>query len=375
MKQFLLTLLLFGFLCLNGIGVPFAESNSFSRIEWPKTDFNKRSIKLEEILSGGPPKDGIPAIDTPSFISVVSAQNWLSDFEPVISVEINGKAKAYPLQILMFHEIVNDDLNGKAISVTFCPLCNTSIVFSRWVNGQKLDFGTTGRLRNSDLIMYDRQTESWWQQFTGEALIGSYTGTQLEELTSQIVSFNTFYTQYPDGQVLSRKTGFSRQYGKNPYRGYDDINNTPFLMRGQIDDRLPPMERVLSVTTEKNAKIYPFSVLTESNVFPDVLGNISLVIFNTGQIYSALDASTIRQSKTVPAYTVFSTEIEAQTLHFYWQNNSIYDRETSSKWNVMGKAVDGKLKGKQLKPMKQGVHFAFAWLAFNPDVEIYRQSN
>lgn len=349
----------------------FTGTAFFSSIEWPKTDFNKRNISFEEILSGGPPKDGIPAIDDPVFIKINQAEKWLNPFEPVISVAINGVAKAYPLQILMFHEIVNDEINGQAISVTFCPLCNTSIVFSREVNGIRLDFGTTGRLRNSDLIMYDRQTESWWQQFTGEAIIGFYTGVELTELNSQIISFENYRKHNPDGLVLSRKTGFNRQYGSNPYRGYDHIDNVPFLMRSPVDNRLPPMERVLSVKINNKRKLYPFSTLSKSTILNDKLSTIALVIFKTGETYSALDQNKITESKKIPAYSVFSPLIQNKALHFYDKNGFIYDRETNSRWDVLGRSIQGKFKGQQLKSIQHGIHFAFAWLAFNPDVEIY----
>jgi len=138
--------------------------------EWPKTDFENSSVDHSEIMSGGPPKDGIPAIDNPAFIDASVASEWLKDKEPVIAIEIDGIARAYPLQILMWHEIVNDEIGDSAVSVTFCPLCNASIVFDRDLDGVRYDFGTTGRLRLSDMVMYDRQTETWWQQFTGEGI-------------------------------------------------------------------------------------------------------------------------------------------------------------------------------------------------------------
>jgi len=370
----ILSLYIIGFLFIQ---IPFhiaaaSEAVKFSSVEWPKTDFNKHNISFDEILSGGPPKNGIPAIDKPRFVKSDNAKKWLKPLEPVIAIKLGSEAKAYPLQILMFHEIVNDVLNGQAIAVTFCPLCNSSMVFSRKVNGRTLDFGTTGRLRNSDLIMYDRQTESWWQQFTGEGLIGFYTDTELTELTSNIISFQAFQQHYPNGKILSRETGFSRQYGKNPYRGYDDINNTPFLMRGPIDTRLPPMERVLSVKISDQQKLYPFSTIDDSTIIHDKFNGQPLVIFKTGDIYSALDQYNIDDSKKVSAYSVFSTTLNSKQLHFYFEDKTIKDRETKSEWSVVGKAVKGKLKGKQLPALSHGIHFAFAWLAFNPNVEIFK---
>jgi hypothetical protein len=189
-----------------------------------KTDFSKHSVPYGEILSGGPPKDGIPAIDEPNFISVNEANQWLNDREPVVFVQVGDDARAYPIQILIWHEIVNDAVGDEPLMISFCPLCNTAIAFERTFNGQILDFGTTGRLRYSNLIMYDRQTETWWQQATGDAIAGELTGAQLEFYPASMISWGDFKSLYPDGKVLSRETGYSRNYGNNPYFGYDNIN-------------------------------------------------------------------------------------------------------------------------------------------------------
>ena len=170
------------------------------------TDFSRRTVAWDEILSGGPPKDGIPAIDNPTYESVGEAGQWLSERDPVIFFANNGEARAYPLSILMWHEIANDEVGGLPVSVTFCPLCNASIVFARQLDDTILDFGTTGRLRNSDLIMYDRQSETWWQQFTGEAIIGEHVGRQLNILPSQVISFGDYAARFPEGSVLARPT-------------------------------------------------------------------------------------------------------------------------------------------------------------------------
>ncbi|MDQ4106365.1 MAG: DUF3179 domain-containing protein, partial [Actinomycetota bacterium] len=145
-----------------------------------ETDFSRHSVPYSEIRSGGPPKDGIPAIDEPRFVGVAEADRWLETREPVILLRVADKVRAYPIQIIMWHEIVNDTVGGVPVAVTFCPLCNTAIAFERTVEGRELDFGTTGRLRFSNLIMYDHQTESWWQQATGEAIAGELTGKQLK---------------------------------------------------------------------------------------------------------------------------------------------------------------------------------------------------
>ena len=168
------------------------------------TDFSIHTIPYSEVLSGGPPKDGIPSLEAPQFVSISEAEEWMESVEPVILVEINGDARAYPIQILMWHEIVNDEVGGKPVVVTFCPLCNTGIVFGRTVSGQELDFGTTGRLHNSNLIMYDRQTETWWQQATGEGIAGELTGSQLVFLPTAMISWEDFKNAHPSGLVLSQ---------------------------------------------------------------------------------------------------------------------------------------------------------------------------
>ncbi len=196
--------ILFVWICTMSAGLQLASAQT-SRYSaaWPNTDFDLRAIDLNEIQSGGPPKDGIPSIDHPNFDNVNDAALWVDPLEPVIAVNVNGDAKAYPLKILIYHEIVNDELSGVPISVTFCPLCNASIVFDRRFQGAVLDFGTTGLLRMSDLVMYDRQTETWWQQFSGKAIVGSYVGGELTRIPSSIVSFESFRSGFPNGLVLS----------------------------------------------------------------------------------------------------------------------------------------------------------------------------
>jgi len=339
--------------------------------EWPLTDFSKTTIDMSEVLSGGPPKDGIPAIDKPEFLSFNQAKNWIGESEPVIALEHKGVAKAYPLQILIYHEIVNDVIANLKVAVTFCPLCNASIVFNRSVQGNLLSFGTTGRLRNSDLIMYDRQTESWWQQFEGEGIVGRYAGEILEQVPSQIISFKNYQTLYPNGKVLSRNTGFSRPYGNNPYPGYDDINNVPFLMKNTIDKRLPPMERVIGVTLDGKTKLYPFSKLEDKQILQDDSFN-GIVIFSTGQVNSALDKRKIGHSKLTRTYAVYDASLDGKIINFRYENGKLLDRKTKSEWLVTGKAVSGQHKGRQLKKLNYGEHFAFAWLAFKPDAIIFR---
>lgn len=354
------------------IGAPaFATSRYAS--SWPSTDFDKTSIDLGEIISGGPPKDGIPAIDNPQFVSIDDARSWLDSTEPVVVVRIAERARAYPLQILMYHEIVNDTLSEVPISVTFCPLCNAAIAFDRRVDDNVLDFGTTGLLRKSDLVMYDRQTESWWQQFTGTAIVGELMGTKLQTLPAPIAAFGDFTEAFPQGEVLSRKTGYRRSYGNNPYRGYDSITDRPFLYRDPVDPRLPPMERVLNISVNDVHRIYPMTELKDAPVVNDRVGDLPVVVFSREGVRSALDRADISASKQILALAAYHRVAgDGTLLSFDIRDGEIRDRETGSTWTFFGTAIDGPLAGTQLAAVDGGVHFAFAWLAFNPRSEIYR---
>ncbi len=370
--QFIFPLLAVVFLLAFHVDPSEAQLRQWVKNEFPKTDFENSIVDFDEILSGGPRKDGIPAIDDPKFIMQHQATRWLNPQEPVISVEINGAARAYPIQILIWHEIVNDELNGKHISVTFCPLCNASLVFDRNVDGEILDFGTTGRLRYSDLIMYDRQTESWWQQLTGKGLVGKYAGKRLNTLNSYIVSFQEFRKAYPNGLILSRTTGHAREYGMNPYRGYDDINNSPFMIKDSTDPRLPPMERILSVSVNDKYRVYPYSELNNHPVINDDLHGVPIVVLSKQDSVSPLDLPKISESRTIPSVTAFRRYVNDLQLTFYSENNRILDKQTGSQWNLFGQAIDGQLQGKQLASVESHVNFAFAWLVFYPDSEIYK---
>jgi hypothetical protein len=340
-----------------------------------KTDFSKHNVPYGEIFSGGPPKDGIPALKDPQFVSVSEADAWLKPVEPVILVQVGDDARAYPIQILMWHEIVNDTVDGEPLLVTFCPLCNTAIAFKRTVNGQVLDFGTTGRLRYSNLIMYDRQTETWWQQATGEAIAGELTGAQLEFYPATIISWQDFKASYPQGQgtVLSRETGYARDYGRNPYLGYDDVNNPPFLYQGPATlDRLPPVARVLTIDLNGEAVAYPYETLEKIGAVNDTVGGQAVVIVWQAGMASPLDSSTTASGRDVGAAAAFSRIVKGQALTFVADSGIIKDNETDSTWNILGAATSGQLAGTQLTPVVSINHFWFSWAAFKPETRIYQ---
>ncbi len=335
---------------------------------WDLTDVCKSAEGVfYEIISGGVGRDGIPPIDNPQFDDFEAADQWLQPASPVIAVAVNGSARAYPLAILTRHEIANDQIGDTAIAVTFCPLCNSAIVFNRQVGDAMLRFGVSGLLRNSDLIMWDDLTQSLWQQLTGEGIVGAYTGTLLDIIPSQLVGYGAFKEQYPQGQVLSAQGRF---YGRNPYVGYDS-NAQPFLFAGTPDPRLPATERVLALTIDGAGIAYPFSLLSEEIVINDSFADLEVVALWQPGAFSALDAARIDESYDAGMAALFDRAIDGMALTFTIKDGEIVDEETGSVWNIFGSAISGELAGTQLRTLNAFPHFWFAWAAFYPDTEIH----
>jgi hypothetical protein len=345
------------------------------------TDLTQHTVPLSELRSGGPSKDGIPSIDAPQFVRAEAAANWIAPQEPVILLEHQDEAKAYPLQILTFHEIVNDRIAGTPVAVTFCPLCYSAIVFERTLDGEPVTFGVSGLLRKSDLVMYDRKTESLWQQLTGTAIVGTRAGTTLDQLPAQIVSFRQFRARHPGAPVLSRETGHDRPYGQNPYAGYDDIDKRPFAFRGETDGRLPPMMKVVAVSEGGQYRAYPHPVTKQERVVHDTIGDRPIAVFHAQGAVSALDARRIADSKATGSTGVFDRRVDTSAvdgtaidgpLRFRYTDGRFVDTQTESTWSITGRATSGPLEGTQLQRLPHGDYFAFAWLAFRPETTIYR---
>ena len=295
--------------------------------EWPDTDFSRHSINFEDIISGGPPKDGIPSIDEPRF-KAISETRGIPDSEPVIVFTHNDETKVYPLRIMMWHEIVNDNIGGIPVVVTYCPLCNAAIVFDARMDGAPLTFGTTGKLRNSDLVMYDRQTESWWQQFTGDAIVGASTGSSLKMLPSRIEAFGLVRGRHKDALVLSPENQITRDYGSNPYVGYD-TSVMPFLFQGDLPPNVNPMMRVVVVEGE---------------------------------------------AWTLP-HLMAKGVIEHKDIVIRWEagQNSALDTRTISRGRDVGNVIVQRKEGTGTGAPKDVVHhvtFAFVYYAFHPDGQL-----
>ena len=291
MKKLSLTLMICGLMAF-AVSLAEATPERWTREGW-KTDFAQTSIDLKDILSGGIGRDVIPPIDQPKFKPAAEITH-VQETEPVVGVEINGDARAYPLQMMTWHEIVNDQFGDVPVAVTYCPLCNSAIVFERTVGGKVLDFGTTGKLRNSDLVMYDRQTQSWWQQFIGEAIVGEMTGEKLKSIPARLESFANFKTRFPDGKVLVPNNDGMRAYGRNPYAGYDS-SRSPFLYRGEMPEGIEPMARVVAYKVDGKLQALALSLLAKNGKME--IGDV-VFTWTKGQ-NSALDTRQIAEGRDV----------------------------------------------------------------------------
>ncbi len=287
------------------LALPAFAQQDIWQYEWPNTDFSKKSVSFNEIMSGGPPRDGIPAVNDPTMISV-NKETRLGEREPVMTVELAGQVpRAYPIRYLMFHEIANDMIGDTPVAVTFCPLCNSGITFDRRIKGKTLTFGVSGKLRNSDMVMFDRETESWWQQFLGKGIVGEMTGVKLKKLPSWMESWAEFKARNPDGLVMDQPDA-RRPYGTNPYTGYD--SGTPFLYRGENPPHgIGPLERVVVIGN----RAWPLSRFANVAEITEKGVTISWV---KGQA-SALDKRSIAKSRDVGSIRVRDVNSGKDVIH------------------------------------------------------------
>lgn len=327
-------------------------------------------IDSDAVRSGGPPPDGIPPIDSPNYDNVGDI-DFLEPTEPILLLEVNGDVRGFPIQIMTWHEIVNDTIGGVPVTVSFCPLCNSAVAFERQIDDIEFDFGTSGSLFNSSLVMYDRQTETLWTHFDGRAVIGALTGIELAKIPVQTVSWDDFRTTFPDALVLNRDTGFNRRYGANPYVGYDEAGDRPFLFDGAIDGRLAPKERVVAIRGVEDTVIVPTFVLLEKGaVALEVDGRSAVALFDAGTS-SALDESEISDGRDVGATGVFARTVGDVTVDLTANGDGTFtDSTTGSTFDLFGRGLDGSLVGEQLDRIEALDTFWFAIAAFAPDAQI-----
>lgn len=336
-------------------------------------EFPDPLINPRDLISGGPPPDGIPPIDDPAFLPVQGNLELLPDVEPVVALEINGDARAYPIRAMVWHEIVNDTVGGVPVSVTYCPLCNSAATYERTIEGSETTFGTSGRLFASALVMYDRATESLWTHYNGEAVVGVLAGTRLVEHASPLLSWADFREAYPTGQVLDwTQSGVDRDYGRNPYTGYDDPDNTPFLFRGALDDRAQAMQRVVGVELDAVSVAYALDGLSigEGSATNTTVGGQPVVIFWKAGQSSALDDGSIPGGRDVGSVAVFDPIVDGQSLTFEYLATGFADAQTGSTWSIAGEAIDGPLAGTRLERIAHLDTFWFAWSTYQPGSDL-----
>lgn len=327
-----------------------------------------------QIISGGPPPDGILPIDEPCFDDVATADGWLEPQSPVMVVEVGDDRRAYPLAIMTQHEIANDVIGGQPVVVTYCPLCNSGLAFFRTVDGTVLDFGTSGRLFQSNLVMYDRQTRTLWSQFLGEAVVGDLVPVELERIATALLSWEEFRDSTPEGLVLSPDTMPSRDYGRNPYPGYEGSGDA-FLFEGPRDERLDPNTRVVGIGDAEDAVAVPLPDLQDDRVVRvEVDGQPMTVWWAPGQA-SALDRSEVDLGQDVGSTGAFVPVVDGEELSFRVDpddETAFVDDQTGSAWNLLGVALEGELQGATLEPVSRDDTFWFVWFAFRPDTRIAR---
>ena len=371
-SDLIMLIVLIGGFIVGGVVVLWQWQRSMGDVMW-ETNFDKHSVPLEKIVSTGIGRDyRIVPIDNPIFHDADKAKMWLHSTSPVIVVTIDEVTRAYPLIVLLRHEIVNDHIGAEYFAVTYCPLCNSPIVFDRQVGDIVLRLGVSGNLYSGNFLMWDNHTESMWQQFTGIAIVGDYTGTELDIVPSQLVGFSTYTERFPDGVVLA---GDAMQpdlnYNMNPYVGYD-TSQSPLMNDAPMDKRLQPMERVLAATVDLTPVAYPFAILSTERVINDTIQGQPVVAFWEAGAASVLDAMSVEQSQDVGQAALFNRSLNGETLTFRYEDEHIYDNETNSEWNIFGEAIAGELAGERLERYNCFPHFWFAWSSAYPETLLYQ---
>ena len=344
--------------------------------DWPDQDWSRHTVPFGQIIRGCGARDCIVALDAPGAVST-DGPYGVARFAPLDEVDYAGNlpigvlrvgevVRGYPLHVLTFHEIVNDVVDGVPVVASFCPLCNTVLAFDRRVDGEVLDFGVSGNLRHSDLIMWDRQTETWWQQATGEGIVGRHAGVLLRALSMSVISFGDFKRAFPDADILTEETDFSYLYGNNPFPNYDSSAVPRFFM-WRPDSRLPALERVVALSGEGLAIAVPYATLTEVALATVDLAGKQVVVFWAPGTLSALDKVEIAASRDIGSAAAYLPEVDGRRLTFTAAGPGRFvDDQTGSVWDVTGLARSGPLAGSRLPTVDHATPFWFAWAAFNP---------
>ena len=340
--------------------VPTSISGSKATVALSAQEEDKSIVPLDQIVSGGPPPDGIPSIDNPKFMSVKEADKILEDSELVVGLSVNGDIRAYPLQILVWHEIVNDNVGGVPVAITYCPLCFTNQVFNRTLeDGNMIEFGTSGKLYNSNLVMYDRVSNSLWSQGLAQGIIGKYAGVNLQRIPFDVANWKEWKQLYPESKILSRDTGFNRPYGADPYGDYYTNSEVLFPI-SNTDNRLGLKEIMIGLENSGQYKAYKLQDVEDKKIINDEISNKSIAVFSSFPFM----------------VRVFNRPVvDGQVLQFKYnsQNSTFIDLNTGSEWNFEGVAINGGLKGKKLTRLPFDEGFWFEWVAFHPETQLFKK--
>ena len=320
-----------------------------------------------DILGPGNNRDAIPPIYQPQFESVESADSWLENDDLVGVLALDDEVHVYPLRMLVYHEVANDQIASVPVLVTFCPLCDTVIAFDRRVTGEALLFGVSGKLLHKNLIMWDHQTESWWQQASGMAIVGDLAGEQLDFLPIRTLFWRDVRQNMPRARVLSRESGFPESeagFYNIKMCPTDYSTEPPLWTGGPTSEALSLHARVVGLNL-KGAVAYPMPALAQRQVVNDVVDGQDVVLF-----YATQPCAGSLGAATADTASVYSPLVGERRLSFYPEEGAILDRETGSTWSPGGLAVRGQLKGSQLEPLPYTISFWFSWVAFYPDTDL-----
>ncbi|MDX2381459.1 MAG: DUF3179 domain-containing protein [Acidimicrobiia bacterium] len=330
--------------------------------------FPETLVPRERIVSGGPPPDGIPPIDEPRF-EPVSAVDWLTPDEPVMALVTDDAARAYPVRVLIWHEIVNDEFDGDPVLVSYCPLCSSGLAYDRRVGDDVLDFGTSGALFQANLVMYDRQTESLWTQFDGRAVVGDRIGDELDPIALATISWREFADLHPGGDVLSQDTGFDKPYGQNPYTSYEERTDpVPGFFTGEADPTLPAFERIIGIESGDEAIAVQLRDLVDAGVVETTLDDRPITVWHVAGTTSPLSGADFGEGERIGSTEVYVSIVDGVETSFSPIGDGTFEDEaTGSTWTILGAAVAGPAAGSRLEAVPHVDTFWFSWSTFYVD--------
>lgn len=334
------------------------------------TSFQIASVALTALQTSGLERYRAEPISRPRYLTVEEADAFLDPRDPAIALSVGSRARAYPLRYLVWHEVVNDVVGGKPLLVTYDPRTNAVQVFERRLLGAAISFSTVDALYRGGRVLWDTLTQSWWRQFTGEAIVGDYTGLRLQPRPSLLLSHQEFRKTFADGEVLGPESRPERDewstYGATNYPGYDRNSGPPQGFKGVSDSRLPPTARVLALKLNGQAAAFDFGHLAVQRVLNDEVGGQPVVALWSPGALSVLDTAQIADARDVGMAAAHSREADGRMLSFEFAEGAFRDRETGSVWSLSGRAISGPLAGAHLPPLVHSTPFWWAWAAHYP---------